>query len=479
MTVPLSKFVAVAFLAASAYDQTRSPKLYNEKRELSDLTDPAAVPADVAQAYDTILPWRALLLYDCGKAHSWCDDPSMSFRTVFGRAAGKAGLTDVTRALNDWKTSASDTMFENLFGKGNLNWSAKAPPFQLLAVVNRMDLAHWDDSSNTWEGAEVRFVYGLQPPAKALSAMPYTLILEFVAPGLQWDEFQTAAGAWRDTADFSDPKFLTSLNKALKASGLERSRYARLRTNRSLGGQWKMDEWLFKPGVKPFAAVPLEYQIPKALVDGPYASPPSTLQGLYLNLFSPSADRKVSSIRVPEELFTMSDGCVYGSTRGVCYGIDSGMPTPPGVCGVSPEARNIIALQQCTYCHTTETGTTFTHIGNHPRGTRPVISAFLNGGPLLEGSQVLRKPTIGELLNASDSKIFTSVKVTYETWLPDANGSCQQAPMVPANNAPYTMRRFYDLGRRALFLASVIAAPSHYSADAVTEIQKYSTDFSH
>ncbi len=483
-----SDVAAIGLLALplSVFAETPSAQLFSG-RILSPAADPASVRKEVKTWYASIDPSLSVLIYDCSLP-GWCDEPSFSFRTVFGKAAA-IGRKDVDRALTEWYTSGEDPSFQRFFASPNKPWSTSSPPFQLLAVVNRLDLASWDSGRKKWTGAEARFVYGLAPPDGASTTSDFTLIVEFVLPEVTWQQMRAAAAAWQGVS----PKagLVKGIQAALATSGMPRSRYARVRINRTLGGSWKFDQWLFIPpanasqAARPLAPTPLDNQIQVGFVEGTLSSNP--LYSTYLMLWN--APQPVTSLTVDPRLYASSDQCRDQSNHGVCYTkgyspIDNpktemlGMPTPTGVCGASPQVRNVVALQQCAYCHSdAETGTEFAHIGNHMRAQPAKLSAFLTGRKPGAAPDPVEKPSLDQLFsastatNAAKEKFFDVVTVTYPTWKIGAGGTCQQAMGT-------SDRRFHDLARRALFLAAVLAAPDQFDAGWLAQIQQFSSNFS-
>jgi hypothetical protein len=124
--------------------------------------------------------------------------------------------------------------------------------------------------------------------------------------------------------------------------------------------------------------------------------------------------------------------------------------------------RNILALQQCTGCHTKETGTCFQHITNRPTNGSAQLSKFLTGNNA--------QPTIRQLWLA-DPAAVDHEKVPYYVEVGTSGTHC---PPTTATADRY----FHDLGRRALFMAAVL----RYNAEtpqAVEVIQGFKANFAH
>jgi hypothetical protein len=127
------------------------------------------------------------------------------------------------------------------------------------------------------------------------------------------------------------------------------------------------------------------------------------------------------------------------------------------------DARNIVAMQQCAFCLTNETGTEFTHIANRAPGASSKLSHFLTGKTGDKLSTVL------ELWDAADTA-FHSTTVHPSGLGPDGN-ACPPPPVTIA-------RSFHDLARRALFLAAGLAFPEE-TAENASMIEFARTNFSH
>lgn len=385
-----------------------------------------AVPSAVAGSgtaavYKKILPERSLLLWDCEPGSFWCGDPAFQFKSIFSKAATLAGYSNPDDAAKAWYTSASQDQ-SGTFANQVVSWPdphrLDTAPFQLLAIVNRMDLATGDGT--TWKGPEIHFVYGLR------GATQFTLILEFALPDFSWTDFQKLAGSWLKLSTDTVDKPIDLLNQALLASRLDNSGFVRLRMNRgTAGGAWELSQWNFQVKGSLTLAPTLDDQINLAILAARLKDAWPTQP--------PSAD--TLDISIPAGL--------QAPPRMKYTLLETGMQTPQGLCTTEPDTtRNILAIQQCSFCHNIETGATFQHIANPQSGSSAVLSAFLTGGtPTL--------PTVESLYFATNNAGYSSAKFNYQKYGGQNCGQLQSQPIE---------RKFNDLARRALFLAAVIAA---------------------
>jgi hypothetical protein len=454
-------------------DVVLHPQPLND-RDPSDLR--LLLDSELANTYASIDADRSLLLSDCGKGSPWCGNPGFSFGSIFSVAARAAGYSPHD-AADAWYASASGDTPKSFAGqvapwKG---WPLNKAPFQLLAIVNRMDLAVWQGDSAgkapaQWSGAEVRFVYGLIPPKGSDDPPPFTLILEFRLPPRGWAQFQALARSWREVSRASrlqppatwggGNKILAALKVALKESCYQDSPLVRLRVNRSVDGPvWGFFQWEFDARTGQFAAKPLNDQICQGYIKAP---PDSALYKRYVQLWMLDASAPPpTSIPIAADLLE-SSGVKY-TTGGM------GLATPKGLCDSSLHARNILALQQCTFCHSAESQTPFTHIGNRSRSDSSPLSSFLVGDTSRKaGSQL---PNLRDLYYALPDAAFP----VYVNYLKSVKG---QSGLCDSQESSHTTRYFSDLARRALFLSAVIENDKP-TQSAIDQIHAFATDFSH
>ena len=130
---------------------------------------------------------------------------------------------------------------------------------------------------------------------------------------------------------------------------------------------------------------------------------------------------------------------IYGSVQ------QEGMGMPPGLCYASTATRDVLALQQCTWCHTTESNTAFHHIKNrYPKGSS-VPSGFLAGLHPSDGTTL--HPRLSDLYYANPQVVWsTDPDFHYDTY-----------PGAPCNTRvrASVTHRFHDIARQTLFLANI------------------------
>jgi hypothetical protein len=380
-------------------------------------------------AYASIDPYRSLMIYDCTQGASWCNQSNFGLCPLLGDALGAAQAQ-----------TAGKLWFQSISGNDNLGNDAQGwggslcgRSLTLLSVANRMDFAATDDNGSNWHNAELRFVYAAR--------QNFTLILEFVLPAMGWAEFQGLASEWVGLSkiNVNDAQFTADLTKAIKATRYNQATMVRIRVNRSHTPQdWRLGEWDLTPGttLTSLDPSPLDQQLKTSL----------TASGFSALAAATPPDAK--SVKLPTPFYP---GIKAYSNMAYGMPLPSGVPANPN----NLHVRNMIALQQCTGCHTTETGNDFAHI-NVGNGAA-VLSPFLAGIKT-------DKPTIDDLYFADcTAGIVSCTKVKY------------------TSDGQYVTRRFHDLGRRLLFLSAVISAPNTSPLDArsLGFINAFATDFSH
>lgn len=428
--------------------------------------------------YNNVDAERSLLIHDCA---NFCGDEDLAFATVFAKAAGSMGLSDAKQAAQSWYSSATKLIpsFTDYLANTTMKpWAGQSPdgaPYQLLAIVNRLDLATPDcdvedracnASEPKWRNAELHFVYGL---VQNKVGAHFTLIIEFVLPPLSWRDFRTIEGLWDDLRNHSGAAYLEHLRAVLSSTPPASS--VRLRTNSQVdlggGGPWFLAQWDFtKNGLNP-VSLPEQIRIEctRATHDTPFsgnagcpeAEPDKCLQ------FAPLWDAYAKTPLAPR--LTISSPQLLPMTQ--CYVAGTplhypGMDNLPGKCSKTDlRARNVISLQQCSFCHGTETNNPdFTHIHNRdPKSTVADLSGFLKGNN--------PKPTIDELNEDNSPAVFAAtIKVN--------TPGCDPTPR------PIT-RHFHDLARRSAFLAAVLVNQPDKppDSDLTKIIQRYGTNFTH
>jgi hypothetical protein len=423
--------------------------------------------------YSKINPKRSLLLYDCADASHWCERKEFGFEKVFTQLARLENL-EPNESVRLWYKSA-DKM--ESFRKQTSPWNGQSLTtnrFQLLAIVNRMDLAKWDEKTKMWTGAELRFVYGPARVPPAHIVQPLTLIAEFVMPPLNGRTFRALAQAWFDLSRATPDALVGGLKHVVDQCRIGESPLVRLRLNHETGtGPWEFAEWDFGPA-KSRAAPCGEADTNRSLPGGLFEPWPlqdqitarATKEGTeeksaYLELWarSESSVPNKAGITVPPCLRERGTVSYVKGARG--------MPIPTEVRNADLQTRNILSLQQCSFCHSSESGTKFMHISNRSPDQNSKLSGFLTG----KSGNAERLPAIDELCSkpqASYAKPFR-VKVHYTTTARGVGSKSERAKVI---------RCFNDLARRGLFLSAVLMAGDDPS-ERIQEINEFRTDFSH
>ena len=240
-------------LAVLAIAALRSPCAAQQPMFVNRAVNPAAkatdVPPKVQEQYNAIYSESSLLIPFCvfpNVQEKICPDSKFySLETVFAAAAARANV-EVQTARKKWFDEATSGA-QPPFGKSGLTLENILQSFQLIAVVNRMDLATWSGGSGKWSNAELRFIYGLkhgpgQPPS-------FTLIVEFVLPDADWKAFQEQGFRWKALGPPSQEKagsLLTALGSVIEHTGYRDSPTVRIRANCQINGPvWEFSEWVF------------------------------------------------------------------------------------------------------------------------------------------------------------------------------------------------------------------------------------------
>ena len=378
---------------------------------------------------------KSLLINVCGP---WCAEAPFQLEETFKTAAAARSVTGVD-LMSNWKGRLSQR--PAAFGLRNdftIFWPG-TPPFHLLAIVNRLDLAKWDRAARRWNGAETRFVYGES------QGKEFTVIVEFQYRPLTWSEFKDLAAVWRELSSCQSAGdcLKTRLDRlhATRRTAPGWFDLVKLRTNSNLHQQWHLLHWTLEEDG--WQQGYLEYELDPAC----YAQSQARCDQLFAIWDQLEREQGVRAYTVPRAL--LLDEKAYGAQIAMPYILDRR----------SPAARNLLALQQCSHCHLEETKTRFTHIANRkPDECVAALSPFLTGTNPNAGLDDLR-----------------SQRQTHEVVVEPAR-HCSGTPCPPL---PKITRYFHDLGRRRLFLAAVLAASAQENETQADAIGQFGTDFSH
>jgi len=264
----------------------------------------------------------------------------------------------VERWLNQWRVPALNgfplkvrppetlELFWDRDANGSLNLAAS--PFQLLAIVNRTDLAN----------PEGRFVFGAFDPWTG-NDLPFTLIFEFHLPFT--DEFPDVVAWTKAFHQLSQLPHGEAYNQRLQYLTDVFSRHlAQVRTNDFLlDTEWELREF--------------RHDDRGSLNAAPTGQTPD-------NIFL--TERRDELVRwatdhaseVEKETFTLPPGFLAPSALAP----NEGFRWLRGA-GLPETLRHPLSLATCNGCHTGETRTRFTHIFPRRAGNATEISGFLRG----------------------------------------------------------------------------------------------------
>jgi len=380
----------------------------------------------------------------------------LSFRTIFSRAASLVPNRDAS--CEAWFRNASQSIIG--FEDHIKDWcgSTNPPPFHLLAVVNRFDLATPNGDGSQWNDAEIRFVYGLVG-APGGDAPRFTLILEFVLKPLCTEKFAEYQRKWASLSPLDQNKLGTEIS-TITSDQLRDPKTARLRTNSSLGGSggvWRMAQWKFDSTFPNPAA--LDDQICAKYVNGTANREERERFAAIWRNYTGELHVDVRSLVEPS-LAKYENTKVVDSPRESC-----GMPTGMGVENPNPTARNVLSLQQCTFCHSGETGTDFMHIQNRDPGKlKAELSPFLVG----KGSRLAL-----DVIKRGDANF--EPRVVFNTNVAKDGPYCN-------GKTDKTTRKFNDLARRRLFMWVALSIPPNVKetpSQLLEYLRESAPDFRH
>jgi hypothetical protein len=424
----------------------------------------------IGRGYNAILPERSVLVYQCDKGFLLCDDKTYGFAAMIMEAAKIANSAHPSPEplAQGWLASAGAQ--DNVF-RSEVTFSTLASaPFQLLAISNRMEHAHL--GSGRWSGAQIHFVYGLVPSNNA-KPKNLTVILEFGLRDFLAADFAALAAEWGKLSTVADRAYSGQLQTALKRSGFAldpSGRTSLLRVRSRIDhevGPWRLSQLLLDPTSPDpsfhtkFAQAPLDdqlvtdaarnaadYMLLWGRVQSSLTPPSSIPRG------SPPSPPVPASIQAPSVI----------DHRGSL----TGMPIPQQACAGKDKTavRDELAMQQCTWCHSTETNTTFQHVTNRPVKGASFLSGFL-AGQHPENAHNLH-PSMEDLYNGNRNVVWWA-SFNYDSFSPGRGGACNPE-VVPV------VRKFHDLARRALFLVAIQQKDTNGKIGA--DAGKFSTSFS-
>jgi len=449
-------------------------------REVNPAAKPGDVPLKVQDIYTFIKSRRSLLVPLCIQDQEICpsqfqQDYSLSSQFAIGAQLTNLSLQTIRSRWFDEATTDKPKRQAPLQNTG-LKPENAFESFRLLAIVNRMDLADWvpgpAGKGGKWQGAELRFIYGLKQPPGAKPRL--TLIVEFLLPDMDWKEFWNQADRWRSLSPVAPSELATALARVLELSSYRNASTIRVRTNcQVIGARWRFAEWDFHTAPAGFGPVDLEFQVNTSFTRptpaaGPGIAPhiASERYNKYASFWMTARSDGSKPVPIPSDLTTKTADYLF-TQRGPFLGPPSTLANSDGLQFV----RNVIAMQQCTECHALETWTPLQHVSD-TGGISSFLVPHRNWDPSLAA--------IALPANSPGSATFT-VPVWYcVPSTPGVVSAANPALQCPNGTPIQKPRSFHDLARRKLFLASVLAVDAAGpEPDDIRNIAYYATDFAH
>ena len=419
----------------------------NPEQAIVDKLDQSAIGLAY---YRDIDPERSILIHDCAlSVPSWCDAPTFSFQSMFREAAKIASphTLNPDQLAAQWYESMTSTTKDAV-----LPFPLGEPPFQLLAIANRMDMAQLGSAAS---GAEMHFLYGRSPGPGATTAPEMLVILEFRLPDFKPDEFRNLGRTWARLKTSPPENYVADLGAALRQAGFsaDPNRPDFPTRLRSVSSRFNHP---FRPAIWELSQLTLDPASTDPMAHSQFA------QAYLEDQLRPNADQLPSY----PALFTVTASIMAGGALHVPVGPDVQAPsaitydavdvvTPPsGVCDAEAN-RAVLATQQCTFCHGSETGTAFAHITNRAPGAPSRLSTFLAG---TGRGKSTAHPNLSDLYYATGP--VQTVTLDYKEFHRAADGNCTIADPKPV------VRRFHDIARRTLFMAAILTDPLPNSSQA-------------
>jgi hypothetical protein len=265
-------------------------------------------------------------------------------------------------------------------------------PFQLLAIVNRIDLAG-NPSYGAVGGAEGRFVFQLKDTTACTSTIfPFLVILEYGVPRHGCEELRSWAQLWvaLESLTIGTPaynaaleaiteQFVVSNADPTKVNG---SAINQVRTNdprQPSGSAWELREFKLTSvgGVPALRAATLK-QTPS--LDYNAADLWGAREGDLASWINANQSRVIAQTHAVPAVYPSPPGGDFLAAS-IRNDIGDGFwhtPHHP----IVPPARFGFSLNTCNACHGPETGTTFAHIGGFlgpAPGAEASLSGFLTG----------------------------------------------------------------------------------------------------
>lgn len=358
---------------------------------------------------------------------------SWSFAPVIGRAFQRVGagmpnaqsLTDQLRGTIASSMPLPGGILYQEWQKQSPDFALTHAPIQLLAIVNRVDLAQYDPAGckadgqpGEMRGTEVRFVYAGLPSPTHYHYL--SMIVEFVLPCLTKADFKSLAQDWLSLISLDWTPAVAAYQHKLEdilTHETSLSRVVRLRANgEDAAHTWDTREFVFSNSGICQSNLERQPNFPVGQCQGA-----STALGKF-------ATRHERGILASNYEFDDPRLLDRGDTLGPLDAVLTlGKDAAAGV--NHDNVRFALSLNSCTACHGPETHTTFHHINQRDPDKASALSAFLTGSPDCS--------TTGSTSLVSYCTVETSAML-------NQSGTCKGETAVS--------RQFNDLLRRHLFI---------------------------
>ena len=354
---------------------------------------PQDLPPVVVQQHDAVTN-QVLMIRDLKVVkHAYFASPSSgpwSFAGVIRRAfqvgqvpqgTAEAGLVKAMQATLSDEFSLAGDQFNSAWNSTAL----EAAPVHLLAIVNRLDLAHIDQTGVY--GAEVRFVY--EALHKDVATDFLKLIVEFVLPAITQKDSQTIAQSWMALENLSmDPDgsgkypFQDAL-KTLVDQLTARAAKVRLRANGADSSHtWEPREFLFQNT----GLVPGRLEREPHIAIGQCQGSKLDLGKFAAAMTQPILDSEYQYDNWPSPQ-SQPLVCFPQNDDNTCLNTIAGVDKHVLVLGKDvlsdsqrDDVRFSLSVNSCTACHGSETSTGVFQIGPRYEGKQASqLSGFLTG----------------------------------------------------------------------------------------------------
>lgn len=291
--------------------------------------------------------------------NTWASDTTLNGFSVPKRP-------NISSVINSWPRLPNSTALD-----------VDRAPFRLTAIVNRVDLSSFSSTSNySGSSGEGRLIFNWYNPQSCSTLQQFNVIFEFKLPAKFSTTVSTNSKQWASywntlsANEFSDfpPDYRTKLQEITDAF-ISAANLGQVRSNEialGAGAPWELREFKL-------------------------TSPNNGQLKLFSTALTPN-DTKNNTQELVNFLNTNSAGIIAGTVSASPAwqgGRSIANNDPSGAWGKTVasqindlEARHVFALNTCNGCHTTESGTCFTHVMPRKATAEAAISPFLRGSDI-------------------------------------------------------------------------------------------------